>query len=204
MGISATPPGRPQKATAKGAAPRENPQVRFQASLRRYSTILALNGLRFHCFRTPRYRAPGLDGSEATALFAPAAPPLDSHQVRPFLRPGLHLRLSSSCGQTIQAAIPENTALVGRPSLRPRRSFFGDRVRLNEMMDELQGEHDCKIMERFRNIPLPDTINACKEWENTPPEQRAARLQRLHRDAQIFNALFYPGRDVVFLMPDCN
>lgn len=30
---------------------------------------------------------------------------------------------------------------------------------------------DCKIIERFRNIPLSDTINACKEWENTPPEQ---------------------------------
>ncbi|QYT00989.1 hypothetical protein H0G86_008046 [Trichoderma simmonsii] len=41
---------------------------------------------------------------------APAAPPLDSHQVRPFLRPGLHSRFSSSYGQSIQAAIPENTA----------------------------------------------------------------------------------------------
>ncbi|QYT02546.1 hypothetical protein H0G86_009546 [Trichoderma simmonsii] len=61
---------------------------------------------------------------------------------------------------------------------------------------------NCKIIERFRNLPLSETINACKEWENTPPEQRVARLQRLHRDAQIFKDLFYPGGDVV--VPDCN
>ncbi|KAL7799312.1 hypothetical protein V8C43DRAFT_302779 [Trichoderma afarasin] len=36
------------------------------------------------------------------------------------------------------------------------------------MMDELQGEHDCKIIQAIRELPLNDTINFCREWENTP------------------------------------
>ncbi|KAK4085473.1 uncharacterized protein Triagg1_463 [Trichoderma aggressivum f. europaeum] len=71
------------------------------------------------------------------------------------------------------------------------------------MMDQLEVDHDCKLIQAIRELPSTETINLCREWENTPPKQRAARLQRLHRDAHVINSLTLPGHDGWF-MPDCN
>ncbi|KAK4083725.1 uncharacterized protein Triagg1_1387 [Trichoderma aggressivum f. europaeum] len=85
-----------------------------------------------------------------------------------------------------------------------RRRQIAARIRLSEMLNELELDHECKLVQAIRELPLTETIRFCNEWESITPDERAARLERLHRDAQNFNSIYMLNGVLVTLMPDCR